>query len=117
MPHELRSSEVVQEEILHDLVCNTHILYTPDILTRVNYAFAVNIQPRTYHDSRQHPKGLTLDGDKKSVKGISAYDLALILCGKLNVRYEDKMGRGFQVRACVEALRGAGYGINKGVQS
>jgi hypothetical protein len=58
----------------------------------------------------QKCKGLTLNNGAKSAKGMAAFDLAMMLCGELDVRYESKLGRGFQVQVCVEALRKAGYG-------
>lgn len=52
-----------------------------------------------------NPKGLTMYPGNEGMMGTSGLALAEALCAALNVPYEGKLGRGSQVRACVEALR------------
>lgn len=99
---------MTQAEILQEMLENTHTLYAPSFIEKVNKAFSTNIQPRTYK-AGGGPKGLTLYDGGYSAVGIACFELAPCLCDALKVRYESKMGRGFQVQACVKALREAGY--------
>lgn len=63
--------------------------------------------PRTYiakADPPGTPKGLTLADGATSARGIGAHELAMQVCDHFGVKYEGKMGRGFQLRACCNAL-------------
>lgn len=101
---------MTQAEVLHTLNCNTHTLFTKDFVDKVNEAFGTKIKCSEYKANPHDPKGLTLDNEAKTAVGMAAFDLAPMICRELNVKYEGKMGRGFQVRACTEALINAGYG-------
>ena len=50
------------------------------------------------------PKGLTMHAGQEGSRGIAGWHLAQWICDRLAVEYESKMGRGFQMQACVEAL-------------
>lgn len=103
-------SSMTQAEVLHELNCNTHTLFAKEFVDKVNEAFGTKIKCWEYRANPHDPKGLTLDNGAKMAVGMAAFDLAKMLCRELNVKYESKMGRGFQVRACTEALKNAGYG-------
>lgn len=63
--------------------------------------------PRTYiakADPPGTPKGLTLEGGRKSARGLGAHELAMQVCRHFGVAYETKMGRGSQLRYCCDAL-------------
>ena len=49
-------------------------------------------------------KGLTLSDGAKSARGIDAKDLAIQICDAHGVEYEEKFGRGSQLRSCCDAL-------------
>ena len=59
-----------------------------------------------------NPKGLRLNPgphvleDKRGryALGMEASVLATLLCARLQVAYEPKLGRGFQLRSCCDAL-------------
>lgn len=93
-----------QESVLYRMECNTHTLWAPSFVEQVNAEFGTDIKPFKYKADK-HPKGLTLDGGAKQALGMACFDLAPILCSRLGVKYESKMGRGFQVRSCCEAIR------------
>ena len=97
-----------QAELLHEMACNTHTLWSESFVAEVNAAFGTGLQARTYEPDGG-PKGLTTNSGHAE-RGLACFTLAPLLCSALGVRYADKLGRGFQVRACVEALREAGYG-------
>ena len=100
-----------RNDFLKMLTEHTHSLFTSEIVTQANDLFGTRIKARTYRANPHDPKGLTLDNGKAvSDPGISALDLSRELCDALRVKYPHKMGRGFQVRACVDALREAGFG-------
>lgn len=100
---------MTQAELLQDMVENTHTLWAKSFVDRVNEAFGTNIQCRRYY-AGGGPKGLTMNDGADHAVGLACFDLAPMLCTALSVEYESKMGRGFQVRACVDALKAAGYG-------
>lgn len=102
---------MTQAEVLHTLLCNTHVLFTAEFVDKVNAAFGTKIKAFEYKaDGHKNPKGLTLNDGAKKATGLAAFDLAPMLCSELGVKYEGMMGRGFQVQTCVEALKQAGYG-------
>jgi hypothetical protein len=49
-------------------------------------------------------KGLTLNNGAKQARGIDAVDLAKQICNHVGVDYDDKFGRGSQLRVCCDAL-------------
>lgn len=102
---------MTRAEILTELEDNTHILFTSEILPIVNTAFGVDIKPGTYEANPADPKGLKLDNGTGSAEGISARDLAVDLCKALGVEFPFMFGRGFQVSACVAAIRKAGKDV------
>ena len=102
-----------QNDVLNHLVENTHLLFTNEFVEEINGAFGLRLRPQYYRATPNEPKGLTLDNGKDGTIGISALDAARMICQALGVRHEEKMGRGFQVRACVEALRNAGFGVDR----
>lgn len=101
-----------QKELLHELMCNTHVLWRPEFVDEINTAFGTKLEAQRYKASND-PKGLTLNNGASAAIGIASFDLAHMLCGALNVKYAGMLGRGFQVRVCVEALQAAGYGQDK----
>lgn len=96
-----------QKTVLDILVDNTHGFMTPGFVDKVNKAFGVDFQSRRTraNASPDNPKGLTFDNGKKVGVGLSALDIACLLCSALRVSYVEKFGRGSQVIACVTALR------------
>ena len=101
---------MTKAEILETLRNETHVLWTIGFLNEANAAFGVQIVPREYRADPGNPKGLTLSHRAEFADGISSSDLACALCDALGVKYQEMMGRGFQVRACIAALTDAGHG-------
>jgi hypothetical protein len=50
------------------------------------------------------PKGLTLYDGVKQAEGISAHELAKQICNHVGVDCAQKIGRGFQLQTCCDAL-------------
>lgn len=100
-----------QKELLNEMVCNTHTLWAESFVNEVNAAFGTALKCHVYEadGGPRNPKGLFLD-EGTQAKGLACFTLAPALCSALGVSYESSMGRGFQVRKCVDALRAAGYG-------
>lgn len=99
---------MTQAEIMEAVGSDTHALWNAGFVDKVNVAFGTNIQAQEYEAGGGF-KGLTLHDGSSRAKGIASFDLMPMLCQALNVEYEGKLGRGFQVRACIEALKAAGY--------
>ena len=98
-----------KEDILSHLDSCTHNLFSEEFVAKVNEIFGVNLKCFEYEaDGHKNPKGLTLANGEKKAMGLACFNLALMLCQALNVKYESKLGRGFQVRACCDAIRAAG---------
>lgn len=70
-----------------------------------HYGALFGFEPRTYvaHANPSDPKGLTLDNGAESAEGIAAERLAMQICDHLKAPYPSMMGRGFQLRVCIEA--------------
>ena len=99
-----------RKELMQIMIENTHALWNTDFLDEVNQAFGTKIEPREYvEDGDRNPKGLTLNERAKSANGIACFELVPLLCASLNVKYPSMFGRGFQVRACIDALKAAGF--------
>jgi hypothetical protein len=73
-----------------------------DFATR--FGLAGKIKPYVVKANPNDPKGLTLDNGATSAIGMDAAILASVICDHLGVKYMSKMGRGFQLRACCDAL-------------
>jgi len=94
------------QEAIQSMLENTHVLFTIEHGQKIAKAFGVELEPIVYQaDGDKNPKGLTTNNGSKQAKGFACFDLAPMICNRLNLKYELKMGRGFQVRACCEALR------------
>jgi hypothetical protein len=103
-PHKLSRAD-----LLSKMECNTHSLFNVEFLNDLNAAFGTELKPFTYEaDGHKNPKGLTLNNGASAAIGIACFDLAAMLCTALGVEYEHMLGRGFQVRACCDAIRKAG---------
>lgn len=99
-----------QKEVLDILEHETHSFFTDEFVAQVNEAFDTKLKPSIHYADLRNPKGLTLNSGATQASGLSALEIALRLCDHFHVRYDPKMGRGFQVRTCVAALRTAGFG-------
>ncbi len=97
---------MTKAEILELLEAETHTLFTSELLDKVNAAFGTSLLPKNY-TADGSPKGLQ-EPRGTTRQGIAAFDLAPMLCAALGVKYESMMGRGFQVQACVAAIRASG---------
>jgi len=62
------------------------------------------IMPDRIEASPNDPKGLTLYDGATSAVGMDETELAELICRHLGVKYEPKLGRGSQLRACADAL-------------
>lgn len=89
---------------------DSHGFYAPTIQQTIGDLFGVKLD---FHEIQATGgKGLTLDNGAKSAIGIGGWELALQLCKKLEIEYEPYLGRGFQFRACIKALR-EHFGVEK----
>lgn len=96
---------ITKQEAIQRMLENTHSLFTVEGGNEIAEAFGIKFDAPTYKaDGDKNPKGLTLNNGDKEAKGFACFDLAPMICHRLNIFYPEKMGRGFQVRACCEAL-------------
>lgn len=102
--------KLTRSEILQTLCKDTHAFWTPEFVTKINDAFGTKLECYTAKATgHKDPKGLTLNNGASSATGLASFEIAPMLCRHFNVKYESKLGRGSQVRACVQALREMGF--------
>ena len=68
-------------------------------------AFGVKLTPYTATANPSDPKGLTFNDGAESGYGMDAADMAESICRQLKIPYEPKMGRGFRLQSCCNALQ------------
>ena len=96
-----------QEAALHELECNTHLLWTPEAakeLTRP-FGFECRVREQIADGGPRNPKGLYLDSGAEAVVGAASWEVSGQIVDHLKIRSEGKLGRGFQVRADCDAVR------------
>jgi len=90
-----------------------HCLVSVTAMQTVTKPFSVSVAPQKHYENPRDPHGLTLNHHAEGVHkdrhgyyamGLAAESLASALCDKLSITYESKMGRGFQLRTCCDAL-------------
>jgi len=107
VPDKKRPSEMTVEDALSALAGWHHSFVAEESANRVARALGVQ-KPvpchRGYSNQDGDPKGLSMKSGQEGSRGIAGWSLAQWICTQLGVAYESKMGRGFQMQACVEAL-------------
>jgi hypothetical protein len=93
-------------DAIDNLAAYDHALISAKGCKDLAAAFGVadQITTHTYY-AGEGKGGLTLFGGEKKAEGLEASVLACQICNALGVEYESKLGRGFQLRTCCEALR------------
>jgi hypothetical protein len=91
-------------EWVHKLREYDHHFLSPQGVKMFATAFGVKLRPYRAFANPQDPKGLTLNNGEKSAVGMDAADMAKSICEQLKVPYQFKMGRGFQLQTCCNAL-------------
>ena len=81
-----------------------HVFLSPDGAAHFEHAFGVKLRTYVVKANPRDPKGLTLNDGATQAEGIAAEEMACQVCDHFEVAYDDKMGRGFQLRACCDAL-------------
>jgi hypothetical protein len=96
-----------QEEALHQLECNTHLLWKKEAALAISRPFGFDCKMREYlaDGGPRNPKGLYLDSGAESAVGLSSWDLSGQIARHVGAKSESKLGRGFQVRADCQAIR------------
>ncbi len=96
-----------QEAALHELECNTHILWSPEAARRLTAPFGFECKLHIYEaDGGPHnPKGLTLKNGRPHAEGAASWNISGQIASHYNLEPKGMMGRGFQVRADCDAIR------------
>ena len=98
--------------LIQELHAYDHRLMGQEAIDYFAKPFGLTIQGYKNYESPHIPKGLTLDEGPHVLKdkrgryalGMEASQFAMRLCGELGVKYRESMGRGSQLRNCIEAL-------------
>lgn len=70
-----------------------------------NEAFEVHIEPQEYRDTRNQPKGLTLNDDSRTAMGMDAATYAEWVSEKMGSKFKPwQSGRGFRLRSACDAI-------------
>lgn len=81
-----------------------HIFLDVEGANHFGNIFGFTIRTYVAHANPNDPKGLTFNDGRRSGRGIAAHTLAMQICNHFKVPFEHKMGRGFQLRMCCDAL-------------
>jgi hypothetical protein len=93
-----------REDAVIELLSYDHCFIDPTEAEKISEAFGFKCRCYTARCDYIHPKGLTFVDGRKESFGIAAEVLAQQVCQYLNLSYPSKMGRGFQLRACCDAI-------------
>jgi hypothetical protein len=107
MANKKPSAEMTVEDALVALAGWHHSFVSEEGANRAARALGIEKPVPCYPgqtDRRGDPKGLSMHPGQEGSRGIAGCHLAQWICDRLEVKYESKMGRGFQTQACVEAL-------------
>lgn len=92
------------QKAIEDLRGWDHCLISEEGAIKLAKPFGIVPRCHTYYANPRDPKGLTLNDGADSAVGIAAETLACQICDGLGVKYRQCLGRGFQLRACCDAL-------------
>jgi hypothetical protein len=87
-----------------ELLSYDHCFITPDEALAISRAFGFDCRCYVEQCDYKSPKGLQFADGRKEAYGIAAEVLARQICDHLNISYPLMMGRGFQLRACCNAI-------------
>lgn len=96
-----------QEAALHELECDTHVLWTPEAANKLTapFGFVCHSSKHVADGGPRNPKGPTLNGGADVAVGASSWSISGQIASHYNLRPEGKLGRGSQVRADCAAIR------------
>lgn len=88
---------------------HTHDALDGETAKRIAAPFGLHHEGYEMTANTRDPKGLFIDGLPRNakVRRVGMFDLVEDICRHLGLKYEGKMGRGFQARVCLEALANA----------
>lgn len=90
-------------------LCDGHTIFKPEAFTNLGAPPAIVAQhTECYESDLSDPKSTIFGPDGKPMTQLlGVYGLPLIerICDDLGIKYEVKMGRGFQAAVCYEAIR------------
>lgn len=95
---------MTKEQAITELLNYDHCFIWPDEADKIAKAFGTLAECYTEQCDYDNPKGLHFADRRKSAFGIAAEVLARQICEHLHIEYPYKVGRGFQLRACCQAL-------------
>jgi|LauGreDrversion2_6_1035139.scaffolds.fasta_scaffold00079_14 hypothetical protein len=83
-----------------------HSIWTAKVFREVGMGRFVKRFERVFKSSKTDPKHAIFKDGKllKELKGIYGYDVLFGICTDLGLKYEDKMGRGFQARCWTDSI-------------
>lgn len=81
-----------------------HVFLSVVGVTKISEFFGYTARSWLHKANPGDPKGLTLKNGATQALGRDATSLAVEICDRFNVPYDEKFGRGSQLRACCDAL-------------
>jgi hypothetical protein len=94
-----------QAAALDKLEQGTHVFWNPKGVQMLTEPFGFKGKVFTEYANPKDPKGLTFDNGAKSAEGADSISVSNQILDHYNLTAEHKLGRGFQVRVNVEAIR------------
>ena len=90
--------------VVNELRKYDHIFLNEKGVERFAKPFGLVARCYEHRATPNEPKGLTLKNGAESAVGLGAHELAMEICEHVGVEYEEKFGRGSQLRVCCDAL-------------
>ena len=81
-----------------------HTFLSPEGVKMFAEAFEVKLTPYKAYADPSDPKGITFHDGAEFGYGMCAADLAEQVCRQLKIKFQQRMGRGFRLRGCCDAL-------------
>ena len=97
---------MTKKEAVEELAKYDHLFLSPAGIKEIGKPFGVYSTVKV-QDKRSEFKGLNAGPKYKEgdwVEGLDASKLAILICEKEGVKYQEMFGRGSQLRACCESL-------------
>ena len=83
-----------------------HTIWKSSVLKQAGAGAFVWRFEETITSSKTNPKYAVFDNGKlvKKLKGVHGLRVLMAICSDLGLKYEEKLGRGFQARVCTTAI-------------
>jgi hypothetical protein len=96
------------KKLVKEIGSDGHTIWKSSVLKKAGAGAFVKRFEETITSSKTNPKYAIFDNGKlvKKLKGVHGLRVLMAICSDLNLKFEDKLGRGSQACACTSAIEG-----------